>query len=266
MRDGGWYVSLMVMRRWLKRLGLGAASTAWPWPIEASDTYVVSYPRSGNTWVRSLLARLREPDAELTRGRLDQAVPDPYRDPQALVSAPRPRLIKSHSSTNPGFPRVIYVARDGRDALVSYYHMEKQLGRNPPPFDSFVRRELAREDGFGNWPGHVAHWWSVPMAEDLLRVRFEDLWRDPHHEVARIARFARLPATPEAVAEAVGRTTPAAHMRSFSDAFPQEASLGFSGGLGRGPGQWRSWFDARLVESFWERCGAAMTALGYARD
>src|SRR5271154_483438 len=78
--------------------------------ILPDDVFLVSYPKSGNTWIRFLLANLIFPEQPATFANIHRLVPDPTdsakRDFDRL---PRPRIIKSHDCYDPRYPRVIYV-------------------------------------------------------------------------------------------------------------------------------------------------------------
>lgn len=65
--------------------------------IFPDDTFVVSYPRSGNTWMRFLLTNLTCTHEPTTFLNLEARMPEIYfhYDPY-LRGIPRPRLIKSH--------------------------------------------------------------------------------------------------------------------------------------------------------------------------
>ena len=44
--------------------------------VYADDTFIVSYPRSGNTWTRFLIANLLHPEVEVGFANIDSFVPD----------------------------------------------------------------------------------------------------------------------------------------------------------------------------------------------
>src|ERR1019366_2584136 len=80
------------------------------------DIFLVSYPKSGNTWTRFLLGNLLNPDEGITFANVERKVPDIYAESKrTLKKAPRPRLIKSHECFDPRYRRVIYIVRDPRD-------------------------------------------------------------------------------------------------------------------------------------------------------
>lgn len=45
-------------------------------PVYPDDRFLVSYPRSGNTWTRFLIANLLSPDLEVSFLNIDHLIPD----------------------------------------------------------------------------------------------------------------------------------------------------------------------------------------------
>jgi hypothetical protein len=90
--------------------------------IRPDDVFIASYPRSGNTWVRFLIANLLAPDEKITFRNIENYVPSIYKSADTLDAREGRRYIKSHNPCYELYPKLIYVYRDGRDALVSYYY------------------------------------------------------------------------------------------------------------------------------------------------
>src|SRR5215813_414014 len=65
--------------------------------VEPADTFIVSYPRSGNTWTRFLIANLLHPDKSISFANIETLIPDIRAVPRKrLRTVPRPGVIKSH--------------------------------------------------------------------------------------------------------------------------------------------------------------------------
>src|ERR1700691_1470587 len=75
-------------------------------PVRPDDILLASYPQSGNTWLRFLIANLVHPNQAVDLGNLHQLVLDPdvsvKRD---FDRAPRPRIVKTHGSFDPRYRR-----------------------------------------------------------------------------------------------------------------------------------------------------------------
>jgi hypothetical protein len=159
------------------------------------DIFLVSYPRSGNTWARFLLGNLINQNDPVTFSNIESRIPEIYfnRD-RVLQQLPRPRMLKSHECFQPHYPRVIYIVRDPRDVVVSFYHHNVKA-RNIPddyPMASFVPRFIAAEFDrrFGSWRDNVMSWAAVREGNPgFLMLRYEDLKRDTASALANVVAF-----------------------------------------------------------------------------
>jgi hypothetical protein len=216
---------------------------------------------SGNTWMRFLIANLIYPDREVSFDNLHRLVLDPdVSAKRDFDRAPQPRFVTTDGSFDPRYRRVIYVVRDPRDVVVSQYHYlrtQMSIG-NEFPIEDFVERFLAGEPNrhLGSWGENVGSWLATRSRHPgFLLLRYEDLVSTTARELARVADFAGLPATPESIARAVERSS-AEKMRESEKEQKQTAMPAKSGG-------WRS--DLRepqiaRIETAW---GDIMACLGY---
>src|ERR1700745_392531 len=112
------------------------------------DVFLVSYPRSGNTWTRFLIGNLLNPDEPVSFTNIETRVPEIYFNPDRILRhLPRPRLLKSHECFQPLYKCVIYITRDPRDVAVSFYHHHIKAGNLPDnyPLDDYVPRFVQGE-------------------------------------------------------------------------------------------------------------------------
>src|SRR5580704_156682 len=177
--------------------------------ILPDDRFLVSYPKSGNTWARLLIANLLSPGQPADLAAVNRLVPDPSSEIKRHFSTmPRPRVIKSHFVFDPRYPRVIYIVRDPRDVVLSEYHYQRKTRRidDQYPLEKYVSRFVAGETypENGSWGEHVASWIMARGGDPrFLLVRYETLLADTVGEVARIADFLGISATDQRLAEVV---------------------------------------------------------------
>jgi hypothetical protein len=172
----------------------GGYSFARETNVREDDIYLCSYPKSGNTWVRFMIANLLRPGIAVDFSTIESIVPDWYiNDEFALQKIDTPRIIKSHESFRPEYQRVIYIVRDPRDVLVSYYYYMQRKRKIDAAVDlkSFSNMYLSGKlDSYGTWGDNVGSWLGTCRGSDsLLLLRYEDILQDPHHQLQRIAQF-----------------------------------------------------------------------------
>jgi hypothetical protein len=175
------------------------------------DAFLVSYPKSGNTWARFLIANLLRPQEKVGFANIHAIIPGidvvPHRD---MLRFPRPRIIKSHQYFDPRYRRVVYIVRDPRDVALSEYHAQRKSKRisDQYPIEEFVRRFLAGEScDYGSWGEHAASWLSTRYGQPgFLLVRYEDMLQDTARELSRMAEFLGLHPTSELIEQAVSRS------------------------------------------------------------
>ena len=239
--------------------------------ILPDDIFLVSFPKSGNTWTRFLLANLRFPNEAATWANIDRLIPDPTGTAKRdFDRMPRPRIIKSHECFDPRYPRVINIVRDPRDVVVSQYHYHRKIRKiaDDSPIEKFVTRFLAGETcPHGSWGQNIATWLYTSEGNPrFLLLRYEDLIADTPRELAKVATFLQLPVTPEIIAQAVERSS-ADRMRKLE----KEQQHGLYKGSRKdmsfvraaGAGGWRKDLPAEQAARLETAWGPLMHHLGY---
>jgi hypothetical protein len=203
------------------------------------DTFIVSYPKSGNTWTRFLVASLIHNEEPMTFLKADKVIPSiDTQSRRYFKNLPRPRVIKSHFPFDPTYKRVIYIVRDPKDVAVSQYHyqIKRNVLQDGHPIDEWIGHYVAGETcPYGSWGENVGSWLAARQHDPgLLLLRYEDMIRQTEAELIKIARFLGIDPTPERVQWAIGQST-ADRMRKLEQ---KEA------------GQWESTKDTRKDKFF----------------
>lgn len=181
----------------------GRSVTVFP-----NDIFVVSYPKSGNTWVRFLIANLVFKDEPITFSNIKNKIPDIYQySDRKLFQIPPPRILKSHEYFDPRYKKVIYIVRDPRDIAVSYYYycIKYNIIRQDFKMDLFIDKFINGEiDNFGSWKKNVGSWIGARKGDpDFLFLHYEDIIRATEENLKKMAIHLGINASIESINRAV---------------------------------------------------------------
>jgi len=156
--------------------------------FSAEDVLVVGYPKSGNTWFQNLVAGvIYGVDPEYAPDTLIQELQPDVHYKRYYKRFRTSMFFKSHYLPKPEYKRVVYLLRDGRDVMVSYYHHNRALMGDDFDFFAMVR------DGVGlfpcKWHEHVEAWLANPYGADMILIKYEDLQTNPVEALQRFCEF-----------------------------------------------------------------------------
>ena len=242
--------------------------------VYPDDTFLVSYPRSGNTWTRFLVCNLINPDDPVNFAELESRIPEIYYvTDHALRAFPRPRVIKSHECFDPLYKKIIYILRDPRDVLISYY--EYQLKRRVISEECSLKEFLPHfmestfEPKTGCWRDHVVSWMATRGSQkNFLLLRYEEMLINTHEEATKIASFLGLDSTPDRIARAVSLSS-ADRMRKLEKEQSRQWKLTKKTRQDKPfvrkaeAGGWKSTLPERCVAQIESAWGDVMRSVGY---
>ncbi|NXK47089.1 ST3A1 sulfotransferase, partial [Chauna torquata] len=170
--------------------------------IKDSDIFIATYPKSGTVWTQNILSlilheghRNGTEDMEL----LDRIPWLEYNIKNAdLASLPLPRVLATHlpyylvpRDLRNKRGRIIYVTRNPKDVVVSYYHFSKFIAtlEEVPDFNIFMERFLAGKVLASSWFDHVAGWYSHAEDFNILFLTYEEMKKDLRSAVLKICNF-----------------------------------------------------------------------------
>jgi hypothetical protein len=191
---------------------LGTDKAERNFAVLPDDVFVVSYPRSGNTWTRFLIANLMYPRENVSFANIENLIPDTSsQSNRALKRTPRPRIIKTHQYFDHRYRKMIYIVRDPRDVALSLYNFQRKYRQIPDDYpletsvDDFVRGNLISAD-WGTWGENVASWvYTRSNSTDFLLLRYEDMIAETRRELARIARHLGIEASSDRLQYVINR-------------------------------------------------------------
>ena len=221
--------------------------------------WLASYPRSGNTFLRTTLNSAFGMKSKSMHGdNFDIGGEDEFagivghvkgtvgeEDVDKLRRDSEVHLIKTHHSPSHYMDvddSVICIVRDGRDAVVSYYHYLKRIGGN---------RGLSLRDvaigmaGFGLWSRHARDWESAQFRKRSV-FRYEDMVKDNSLLIASLA-------------EALGREPVSHEIPTFETLKGINSDFFRKGKVG----SWADELNGADEKLFWLHNGSMMLRYGY---
>ncbi len=236
------------------------------------DVFIVSYPKSGNTWTRFLIGNLVYGESgKVDFKNIERLVPDIYQNSdKQLLKVRSPRYLKSHEYFDPRYNRVIFIVRDPRDILVSYYYFCLKVG-SIPSSTSIEEFSVKFIDGrinlFGSWAQNISSWVHAKK-EGLLLLKYEDMVADAESSVWAISEFLGLKCSQEHVSKAV-------RMSSFSRMKQLEAQQSDNWKPLKGTrkdipfmrsgssGGWKELLSEEVIDRMEKKWGPEMRFMGY---
>ena len=246
--------------------------------------YVVGYPKSGNTWLCFLLAYClnaeyddldapgihptNEYQRRYVKGGLEHTS---YQDRVG-------QILKTHRQDLPEISAedlVVYLVRDGRDVMVSYYFFQNTYfnPRNFPPLKRFLfqaRQLLATnsKDKFpqqdfasflrqytDKWLTHISAWLE---RKPTAIIRYEDLKTNPHETLNRLFNQLNIQVDPEIIDRAL-HTFDFKQLAKRKEGEEDRKSF-FRKGI---VGDWQNHFSPSDLEYFQQKATTVMKQLGY---
>jgi len=209
-----------------------------------SITWLASYPRSGNTFLRTILwhcfglrsASVYPRDLGGNR-RLEEYVGHIEHDgPDGRIVFPKnnPTLFKTHEHATDHSP-AIYVIRDGRAVMISLWKFYK----GEIPLETFMTGQYR----FGKWSSHVQSWMPDERA-NTLTLKYEQMRSD-------------LPGTLQQISGFLERDI-------IKQSIPDRNTIASAAGKWvRKKSDWRTEFPEDLLEDFNARNGDLLSKMGY---
>ncbi|XP_019743527.1 sulfotransferase 1 family member D1-like [Hippocampus comes] len=191
-----------------------------------SDILIDSYPKSGTTWIQEIVDLLLHNGDDGSSKRASIVKRHPFLEASTqlckqsgldlLKEMDPPRVIKTHMPLQlvpAGFwenkCKIIYIARNAKDTLVSYYHFLRmsKISPEPGPWEGFIHKFMRGELGWGSWYDHVKGYWEEREKRNILFLFYEDMKENPRREIERIMKYLDLYLPDDVISHIVEMTT-----------------------------------------------------------
>ncbi|XP_051830720.1 sulfotransferase 2A1-like [Antechinus flavipes] len=172
--------------------------------FQDTDVLLVTFPKSGTNWMQQILSLIFNKENPQHAQNLPTWQRAPWIEQIYLLNylndmkASKVRLLTTHfharlliHNLKNTKTRVVYMARNPKDVLVSYYHFHK-LAKFMPEFDSFedfFDHFLEGKVFYGSWFDHIKDWLSVQQELNFFLITYEELSQEPSQTIQNLANF-----------------------------------------------------------------------------
>lgn len=169
--------------------------------IDANDTFIVSYPKSGSTWFRFVLYELLM-DEHATFEKVNYTIPTVGKHFGKDLETKYGRFIKSHEPFRKDYRKAVVMVRDVRDVIISEYNYNKKMGfiKKDFPFNDFINQFVKKSvNRFGNYADNLNSWIAANEnnVSKILFIRYEDMKEDPYSQLEKVNEFLHLNKDPD---------------------------------------------------------------------
>ncbi|GAB0097109.1 hypothetical protein DMENIID0001_127080 [Sergentomyia squamirostris] len=188
--------------------------------VRPDDVWVVTFPKCGTTWTQEMVWQICN-NLDYAKGRaiglntrfpfleLGGLLPDENLDTLGILNETKsPRLIKSHLPAPllpkqiwTVKPKIIYVARNAKDTLVSFYHHYRNLQGYKYHMDAFLEIFMKDFVIFTPYDTHILDFWYMRNEQNILFLTYEDMKKDHPTVIKKTAEFLGKPLSEEQILE-----------------------------------------------------------------
>lgn len=250
--------------------------------IYDDDIFIVSYPRSGNTWLRFILASIIHRKSKIDFDNIKQYSPDLH-DPADLHAImdnnniERPRILKTHMNYTREYNNVCYLFRDVRDVIISLYYYFLKMGSRiefNEYFEHFISGNVLKDlnyvnpsENIGSWDESIKSWRE--HNDKIIMIKYEDMLVDTYLELKKILDYLDINIPTRALQKSIKNYSHDKMQRMENNArnveyLKKNKHIKF---IRKGKvGQWKSIFTEKHIELVKKKYGDLLIKLEYEKD
>jgi len=230
-------------------------------------SFLVSYPKSGSTWLRFMLADILSKDFKGFEN-INAIIPglDDFRHWKELNNAPY-KICKSHHYFNPQYQKVVLLVRDPRSVCVSQYFFLQRKGLiEENTFKNHFHNFLYTfHPKYGNWGQHTASWVATSSNhKPILIVKYEELLNNPSEVLGAVLEYLDIEHSQSDIEEAVEKSS---FNKMRNEDKKRDSSVSNKSKIPfvrkSDPNEWKEYLSADMEDQMREEFSYAMNALSY---
>lgn len=187
--------------------------------LKNKDIILAAHPKVGSTWIRFLMCNLLsllEKNGELVDFNLLNEIMISFGDGKLKNKWEYsiPRIVKTHLKYYPIFrkKRIIFMLRDPRDVMISYYHFLKAQ-KKPKYHFKDAKKKVDYQENFTNFiqypecgfKSFFKHYNSWKNKADII-IKYEDFKKRPFKELSILLKKLKLNIDHNTIKEAIRRS------------------------------------------------------------
>ncbi|XP_055937786.1 sulfotransferase 1E1-like [Argiope bruennichi] len=181
-----------------KMFSMDAFKSALEYKPRPDDLFIVTYPKCGTTWVQNIVGCIFREGKPFTSA-IEFLTGTPFLEmagAEAAKTMKRPGAIKLHLPFHltpySKEAKYIFVARNPKDCVVSFYHHTRNIvgykfknGKFDDYFELFMKGEV----DFGDYFDCLLSWYEHRNDPNVLFITYEQLKEDTKKYTLKIAEF-----------------------------------------------------------------------------
>lgn len=191
------------------------------------DTILISAPKAGRTWLRMILAKILRDSLKVNISKYELILATHY-TPEKLTQW----LKRDRTSGWPANVKILYMVRDPKDLVVSYF-FEK------PRFAKISEAMRSKEHGIWKFINHLNSWHNeIETFVDYRLISYEGMVEDTVGVIKGVLSFLDIKVPEEDIKEAVNYSSfdNMRNMERFGRGSKENLLLPYKGKFGEGKG------------------------------
>jgi len=174
---------------------------------------LVSFPKSGNTWMRFILANIfkKDPNFDVTFETINNISSTSYFEDHSkmekLLQEDTPLFIKEYYSYNKmpyyNFDKAIYIYRNGFDTMNSYWHFRN--AQTPGKYKNITEFFKYYWHEFNHWGDHLDSWLNKNTLQKhkVFAIKYEDLLNSSEDVIYKCLNYLGYSVSRERISNAI---------------------------------------------------------------